>query len=144
MHNTARLLLYRIGGAKVLMAGVALWSFGTLIAPPAAHLGIWALCATRVLVSILAATLKLGVEFAGHLNVWWRVTVVTQQPGSLAQPLHAFDLQLSVLTSALPAAHLASSGISMICGLATANMASNKQYRAVRLSTWCGGVLHYD
>jgi hypothetical protein len=49
------LLLYvlpcRIGGAKVLMAGVALWSFGTLIAPPAAHLGIWALCATRVLVS---------------------------------------------------------------------------------------------
>jgi hypothetical protein len=33
------------------MAGVALWSFGTLIAPPAAHMGIWALCATRVLVS---------------------------------------------------------------------------------------------
>lgn len=32
------------------MAGVALWSFGTLIAPPAAHMGIWALCATRVLV----------------------------------------------------------------------------------------------
>lgn len=45
----------RIGGAKVLMAGVALWSFGTLIAPPAAHLGIWALCATRVLVSPPAA-----------------------------------------------------------------------------------------
>jgi hypothetical protein len=35
------------------MAGVALWSFGTLIAPPAAHLGIWALCATRVLVRAL-------------------------------------------------------------------------------------------
>ena len=42
----------RIGGAKVLMAGVALWSFGTLIAPPAAHLGLWALCATRVLVGL--------------------------------------------------------------------------------------------
>jgi hypothetical protein len=37
------------------MAGVALWSFGTLIAPPAAHLGIWALCATRVLVSFQVA-----------------------------------------------------------------------------------------
>ncbi|KAI8468510.1 MAG: carbohydrate transporter [Monoraphidium minutum] len=42
----------RIGGAKVLMAGVALWSFGTLIAPPAAHLGLWALCASRVLVGL--------------------------------------------------------------------------------------------
>jgi ACS family sodium-dependent inorganic phosphate cotransporter len=34
------------------MAGVALWSFGTLIAPPAAHLGLWALCASRVLVGL--------------------------------------------------------------------------------------------
>ncbi|KAF6256196.1 carbohydrate transporter [Scenedesmus sp. NREL 46B-D3] len=42
----------KIGGVKVLMAGVALWSFGTLIAPPAAHMGIWALCATRVLVGL--------------------------------------------------------------------------------------------
>ena len=42
----------KIGGAKVLMAGVALWSFGTLIAPPAAKLGILALCATRVLVGL--------------------------------------------------------------------------------------------
>lgn len=42
----------RIGGAKVLMAGVALWSFGTLIAPPAAHLGLWALCSSRVLVGL--------------------------------------------------------------------------------------------
>jgi MFS family permease len=42
----------RIGGAKVLAAGVALWSFGTLIAPPAAHMGLWALCATRVLVGL--------------------------------------------------------------------------------------------
>ena len=41
-----------IGGARVLMAGVALWSLGTLVAPPAAHMGLWALCATRVLVGL--------------------------------------------------------------------------------------------
>jgi MFS transporter, ACS family, solute carrier family 17 (sodium-dependent inorganic phosphate cotransporter), other len=41
-----------IGGAKVLMAGVALWSLGTLIAPPAAHMGLVALCATRVFVGL--------------------------------------------------------------------------------------------
>jgi hypothetical protein len=56
----------RIGGAKVLMAGVALWSFGTLIAPPAAHLGIWALCATRVLVSSSAQ--RLSVLHASSQN----------------------------------------------------------------------------
>ena len=42
----------KIGGARVLMAGVALWSVGTLIAPPAAQISIWALCATRVLVGL--------------------------------------------------------------------------------------------
>eukprot|EP00798_Chlamydomonas_sp_ICE-L_P002986 gene2986-12994_t len=42
----------KIGGARVLMAGVALWSFGTLIAPPAAKISLWALCATRVLVGL--------------------------------------------------------------------------------------------
>jgi ACS family sodium-dependent inorganic phosphate cotransporter len=42
----------QIGGAKVLAAGVALWSFGTLIAPPAAQAGILALCASRVLVGL--------------------------------------------------------------------------------------------
>lgn len=42
----------KIGGAKVLMAGVALWSLGTLIAPPAAQMSLWALCATRVLVGL--------------------------------------------------------------------------------------------
>ena len=40
----------RIGGARVLMAGVALWSLGTLVAPPCAHAGLLALCASRVLV----------------------------------------------------------------------------------------------
>ncbi|PNW71660.1 hypothetical protein CHLRE_16g663600v5 [Chlamydomonas reinhardtii] len=42
----------KIGGAKVLAAGVALWSFGTLIAPPAAQTSLLALCATRVLVGL--------------------------------------------------------------------------------------------
>jgi ACS family sodium-dependent inorganic phosphate cotransporter len=43
----------RIGGARVLLAGVALWSLGTLVAPPAAKLSLLALCASRVFVSPL-------------------------------------------------------------------------------------------
>lgn len=42
----------KIGGARVLMAGVALWSFGTLIAPPLAQCSLVALCASRVLVGL--------------------------------------------------------------------------------------------
>lgn len=42
----------KIGGAKVLAAGVALWSVGTLIAPPAAKMGLLWLCATRMLVGL--------------------------------------------------------------------------------------------
>ncbi len=41
-----------IGGARVLFAGVALWSLGTLIAPPAAKMGLVALCATRLFVGL--------------------------------------------------------------------------------------------
>lgn len=41
-----------IGGARVLFAGVALWSLGTLIAPPAAKMGLLALCATRLFVGL--------------------------------------------------------------------------------------------
>ena len=41
----------RIGGARVLMAGVVLWSLGTLVAPPAAKISLLALCASRVFVS---------------------------------------------------------------------------------------------
>ena len=41
-----------IGGAKVLAAGVALWSLGTLVAPPAAHMSLLALCATRLFVGL--------------------------------------------------------------------------------------------
>lgn len=42
----------RIGGAMVLLAGVAFWSLGTLVAPPAAKLSLLALCASRVLVGL--------------------------------------------------------------------------------------------
>lgn len=41
-----------IGGARVLAAGVALWSVGTFFAPPAAQLSLVALCATRVFVGL--------------------------------------------------------------------------------------------
>ena len=34
----------------MLLAGVALWSLGTLVAPPCAHAGLLALCASRVIV----------------------------------------------------------------------------------------------
>jgi ACS family sodium-dependent inorganic phosphate cotransporter len=36
----------------VLQVGVGLWSLGTLLAPAAAHLGLPALCASRVLVGL--------------------------------------------------------------------------------------------
>ena len=49
---THLLLMRRIGGAKVLLAGVALWSLGTLLAPPAAKISLLALCASRVFVSV--------------------------------------------------------------------------------------------
>ena len=42
----------RLGGAKVLSAGVGLWSLGTLIAPPAAKMSLLALCASRVFVGL--------------------------------------------------------------------------------------------
>lgn len=45
-------LATRLGGARVLLAGVLLWSLGTLIAPPATQYGLAALCATRVLVGL--------------------------------------------------------------------------------------------
>ena len=56
----------RVGGSMVLMAGVAFWSFGTLVAPPAAHMSLAALCFSRVLVSaahvwlVLAASVSLA------------------------------------------------------------------------------------
>ena len=41
----------RIGGATVLLVGVGLWSLGTVVAPPLAHMSLLALCASRVFVS---------------------------------------------------------------------------------------------
>ena len=41
----------------MLLAGVALWSVGTLVAPPAAHAGLLALCASRVIVRATPLTL---------------------------------------------------------------------------------------
>jgi ACS family sodium-dependent inorganic phosphate cotransporter len=48
----AGFLASRLGGAKVLSAGVALWSVGTALAPPAAALALPALCASRLLVGL--------------------------------------------------------------------------------------------
>lgn len=48
----AGIISTRIGGAKVLLAGVALWSLGTLVAPTAAHAGLIALCITRAVVGL--------------------------------------------------------------------------------------------
>jgi len=45
-------LCTKYGGVRVLLAGVLLWSIGTLIAPPAAQYGILALCATRLFVGL--------------------------------------------------------------------------------------------
>ncbi len=42
----------KIGGARVLAAGVALWSVATLVAPPAAQLSLLALCFTRMVVGL--------------------------------------------------------------------------------------------
>ena len=41
-----------IGGSRVLLVGVALWSLGTLVAPPAAKMGLIALCTTRLFVGL--------------------------------------------------------------------------------------------
>lgn len=40
----------KIGGAKVLLGGVLLWSLGTFLAPAAAHVGFYTLCISRVAV----------------------------------------------------------------------------------------------
>ena len=50
-HQISYLNMCRIGGARVLMVGVVLWSLGTLVAPPAAKISLLALCASRVFVS---------------------------------------------------------------------------------------------
>lgn len=72
----------KIGGAKVLGAGVALWSLGTLLAPPAAQTSLFALCASRVIVglgegvapsaatSVLAKTMPPNERSRAVATVW--------------------------------------------------------------------------
>lgn len=46
----------------VLMAGVAVWSLGTLVAPMAAHAGFFLLCLSRALVRM---GMTLGILYFG-------------------------------------------------------------------------------
>ncbi|KAG1653261.1 hypothetical protein FOA52_004275 [Chlamydomonas sp. UWO 241] len=71
-----------IGGSKVLMAGVGLWSIGTLLAPAAAEMSLMVLCASRVIVglgegvapsaatSILAKTMHPNERSRAVATVW--------------------------------------------------------------------------
>ena len=51
-QTPAGYLCTKYGGTRVLLFGVAMWSLGTLIAPPAATMGLTALCLTRLLVGL--------------------------------------------------------------------------------------------
>jgi ACS family sodium-dependent inorganic phosphate cotransporter len=89
----------RVGGARVLAAGVALWSFGTLIAPPAAHHSLMALCASRVLVglgegfapsaavSVLAAQVPSAERARAVTTVWGGLDVGSAVGLLLSGPL---------------------------------------------------------
>ena len=52
LSSTINTCDHRLGGARVLSAGVGLWSLGTLFAPPAAKASLLALCASRVFVGL--------------------------------------------------------------------------------------------
>ena len=77
----------KIGGARVLLAGVALWSVGTLVAPPAAQMSLMALCITRMIVglgegvapsaatSLLAKMMPPNERSRAVSYVWGRSTV---------------------------------------------------------------------
>jgi MFS transporter, ACS family, solute carrier family 17 (sodium-dependent inorganic phosphate cotransporter), other len=89
----------RVGGARVLAAGVALWSFGTLVAPPAAHHSLMALCASRVLVglgegfapsaavSVLAAQVPSAERARAVTTVWGGLDVGSAVGLLLSGPL---------------------------------------------------------
>jgi ACS family sodium-dependent inorganic phosphate cotransporter len=89
----------RVGGARVLAAGVALWSFGTLVAPPAAHHSLGALCASRVLVglgegfapsaavSVLAAQVPSAERARAVTTVWGGLDVGSAVGLLLSGPL---------------------------------------------------------
>lgn len=53
----------------VLMAGVAVWSFGTLVAPMAAHSGFMLLCLSRVLVRMSKTHAIQHVQYESDLNL---------------------------------------------------------------------------
>ncbi len=100
----------RVGGAKVLLLGVLLWSIGTLAAPPLAHISLFALCASRVFVSIFTALQCSVFGRPGHLLAHGMLNC---EATSLA---HAWSgstpLQLQYLLSSL---HLGVSFFSCIC-----------------------------
>ena len=52
----------------MLLAGVILWSMGTLLAPPAAKISLLALCASRVFVRTPAQTLACSCCF--YAAIW--------------------------------------------------------------------------
>lgn len=62
-----RMCICRIGGAKVLLAGVFLWSLGTLVAPPCAKLGV----SMQQLVNLRLCTVSLlpSAEWCGQHTV---------------------------------------------------------------------------
>ena len=76
-----------LGGARVLMAGVALWSVGTLMAPPAARMSITALCVSRVIVG-----LGEGLAPSSATNVLARIIPEAQRARAVRQPRPAQGL----------------------------------------------------
>lgn len=75
----------RIGGARVLLYGVAIWSIGTLVAPPLAHMNLLALCFSRVLVGLGEGFAPSAVTnvMANLVPAKERATAVTLVFGSL-------------------------------------------------------------
>eukprot|EP00892_Ulva_mutabilis_P012793 jgi/Ulvmu1/9887/UM057_0043.1 len=67
----------RIGGAKVLLLGVMVWSIGTLVAPPLAQMGLVSLCVSRAIVG-------LGEGFAPSAVTHVMASIVPQSERSRA------------------------------------------------------------
>jgi ACS family sodium-dependent inorganic phosphate cotransporter len=76
-----------LGGARVLMAGVALWSVGTLMAPPAARMSITALCVSRVIVG-----LGEGLAPSSATNVLARIIPEAQRARAVTLVFGALDV----------------------------------------------------
>ena len=65
----------------MLLLGVLLWSIGTLAAPPLAHISLFALCASRVFVSIFTA---LQCSMFGRPGLFLAHAMLTSEAPSLA------------------------------------------------------------